>query len=362
MEDISIYIHVPFCERKCHYCAFNSFSADDTLKDNYISLLCDEIIRRKVERPVKTIYIGGGTPSILSEDQIEKIIKTLYDNYNIYEDAEFTIEANPSSITEELLKKWKKLRVNRISIGVQSLNNKALRKIGRLHNKELAIEKIKLTRKYFDNVSVDLLVGLEKEHDLRRYAREFLMLGVKHISCYLLEVYENTKLHQMIKFGEYTPLNDDEMIAAFNKLSNYLRDASMERYEISNFAFEGYESKHNLNYWSRGDYLGFGLSAYSFVDDTRWNNASTMEEYKTNITQYERLSEKEQIEEIIMLGLRCKLGVKLSELEKLGYDITLNAYYKDYIMQGILKQKDDVLQLNPVYYHLSNTIISNLMP
>ncbi len=364
MKELSIYIHIPFCEQKCNYCAFASFCANEKQKEEYIDLLCKEIKTRKTKRPVKTIYIGGGTPSVLTETQIERIVVTLFENFDVYEDAEFTVEANPNSITENFLQKLKELRVNRLSVGVQSLKDKSLQKIGRLHDKNMAIEKIKLARKYFNNVSADLIVGLENENgkDLCRYAEKLLSLGVKHISCYLLEIYENTKLYQMIKNKEYCPLNEGQLIGAFNKLSNYLQDKGMERYEISNFAFEEYESKHNLNYWQRDEYLGFGLSAHSFLDGIRSCNASNFEDYKLGKTEIEKLTTKQQVEEIIMLGLRCKLGVNLSELKKLNYEIEKNDYFQDYIKQGIIKLKNDRLFLNPVFYHLSNTIISNLMP
>ena len=362
MQDLSIYVHIPFCEQKCHYCAFNSFCANEKMREEYIDLLCEEIVRKKVENPIKTIYFGGGTPSVLSENQIEKIVKTIYDSYNVYEDAEFTIECNPSSINENLLKKWKELRVNRVSVGVQSLNDKSLKKIGRLHDRKMALEKIKLVRKYFNNVSADLLIGLEKEKDVCRHARELLSLGIKHISCYLLEVYENTKLAQMIKTGQYLPLDDDKMIFSFNKLANYLQDMGLRRYEISNFCYDGFESCHNLNYWARGEYIGFGLSAHSFLNNIRSKNAEKLDEYKAGIVECENLSKKDQIEEMIMLGLRCKLGVDIEILKKIGYDIKKNIYFEDYLCQKILKLDGNILTLNSIYYHLSNTIISNLLP
>lgn len=361
-KDISIYIHIPFCEQKCNYCAFNSFCAGEDVKEKYIENLCKEIQKRKTTKNVKTIYIGGGTPSVLSCEQITKIVECVYKNYNVYENAEFTIEANPNSITENLLKTWKGLRINRLSIGVQSLNDKILKKIGRLHTKRIALEKIELARKYFDNVSVDLIVGLEGEtgKSLCHYAKQLLRLKIKHISCYLLEVYENTKIFDMIKNGKFKPLNDGQTIKAFNKLSTYLQDIGMQRYEISNFAFNGYESQHNLNYWARGEYLGFGLSAYSFVDNKRIKNADTLSEYQNGKTEIEILNRKEEIEEIIMLGLRCCEGVDLKKLNKLNFDISKNPYYEEYLKSNILKKEGDRLFLNPIFYHLSNTIISNL--
>lgn len=361
-ENISLYIHIPFCESKCTYCAFNSFCANDDLKEYYVDLLCQEIVERKVSTPVNTIYIGGGTPSILTEKQLSKIVETVYENYNIYEDAEFTIEANPNSLTEEKLEFYKKLRINRLSVGVQSLNDKCLKKIGRLHDKNTAIEKIKLARKYFDNVSVDLIVGLENQDGktLCKHAKMLLDLGVKHVSCYLLEIYDNTILGKQVKEKKYKPLDDNKMIEAFNKLSNYLQDRGLNRYEISNFAYEGYESKHNLNYWSRGNYLGFGLSAHSFVENKRTQNADTIELYEKKKVTQEVLTKKEENEENIMLGLRSKIGVDLKKLRENGYDLSKNSYYNEYVKQGILIETDDRVFLNPVFYHISNTIISNL--
>ena len=361
---LSIYIHIPFCERKCNYCAFNSFCTGDEEKEKYIGLLCKEIeVRAKAEgagKVVRTIYIGGGTPSVLTETQIEKVVNCLRENFEILPFAEFTIEANPNSITEQKLAVWRKLGINRLSIGVQSLSDRSLKKIGRLHDKKMALEKIALARKTFDNVSCDLIVGLEGESgkDLCRYAKELLALGIKHISCYLLEIYDATVLHSMVLQNKYKPLNDDETISAFNKLSSYLQDAGMTRYEISNFAFEGYESKHNLNYWARGEYLGFGISAHSFVNGQRLENAGGMEEYEKGVQKSEMLSAKEENEEKIMLGLRCCLGVDLKSLK--NYDITKNPYFAEYVKQGILMKKGDIVTLNPLYYHISNTIISNL--
>ncbi len=361
-KPISIYVHIPFCEKKCAYCAFNSFCASEKQKEECLDFLCKEIASRKVARPVATIYVGGGTPSVLTEEQIERVANAIYDNFDVYEDAEFTIEANPNSITENLLKKWKSLRVNRLSIGVQTLNERSLKQIGRLHDRKTALEKVKLARKFFANVSCDLIIGLEgqTEKDLCRDAKTLLELGVKHISCYLLEVYENTPLARMIANGKFLPLDEEQTISAFNKLATFLQDEGMTRYEISNFAFDGWESRHNLNYWARGEYLGFGLSAHSFLNGKRFQNAETLEKYSNGEVVEENLSAKEEDEERVMLGLRCNLGVDLSTIQT--YDITQNAYFDEYLSQGILQRKGDRLFLNPLFWHVSNTIISNLLP
>ncbi len=362
MREISIYVHIPFCKQKCFYCAFNSFCADEKTRQRYVDLLCEEIRRRKEKNcVVKTIYIGGGTPSLLSAGEIEKIVGAIYENFDVYDNAEFTIEANPESLSEEILKVWKNLRVSRVSLGIQSLSDKTLKKIGRLHNKKTALDAVKLARKYFDNVSCDLIVGLEGEtgKDLTSYAKNLLELGIKHISCYLLEVYDATPLGKLVEGKKYLPQNDENTILAFNKLSNFLVDNGFERYEISNFALPGYESKHNLNYWARGEYLGFGISAHSFFDGVRRENAATLAEYERGTATLEKLTEKDVIEEKIMLGLRCNLGVSLPIL---GYEIEKNPYFEEYLSQGILIKEGQKLLLNPLFYHLSNTIISNLLP
>lgn len=363
-REISIYVHIPFCEKKCNYCAFNSFCAGGDEIENYINVLCEEIKNRSVNfnaAQVKTIYFGGGTPSILTAEQFEKIVSTIFASFDVKSDAEFTVEMNPNSITQQLLATYKKLRVNRISVGVQSLSDKSLQRIGRLHDRKTALEKIKLARKTFANVSADLIVGLQDEDGktLCRYARELLALGVKHISCYLLEIYPNTPIFEMIKRGKFVPLDDEQTISAFEKLSSYLQDAGFERYEISNIALPGFESKHNLNYWARGEYLGFGLSAHSFVGNVRRENAGKMDDYVKGKFSSEVLTEQEENEEKIMLGLRCKLGVNLKDLK--NCDLTQNPSFKDFLSQGILKQSGDVVTLNPLFYHVSNSIISSLI-
>ncbi len=363
-KDISIYVHIPFCERKCKYCAFNSFCATEHEKEEYIGLLCREIESRakdvSQEYAVRTIYFGGGTPSVLSPQQFERVTSTIFECFDVYDNAEFTVEANPSSITPEKLEKWKQLRVNRLSIGIQTLKDKSLAQIGRLHSREMALEKLKLARKLFDNVSCDLIVGLEGQSgkQICGEAKELLSLGVKHISCYLLEVYPNTPLFHMISNGQFSPLSDEDVVATFNKLATYLQDAGMQRYEISNFAFPGYESRHNLNYWSRGEYLGFGISAHSFLHGKRTENAATVADYRDGKVTAETLSPREEDEEKIMLGLRCNLGFRLSDLKAI--DLEKNPYFADYLGQGILRRSGGVVTLNPLFYHLSNTIISNL--
>ena len=359
-----IYVHIPFCERKCNYCAFTSFSSDEYTKEKYVDLLCKEIKSRADGRKIETIYFGGGTPSVLNAAQIEKISNAIKENFDLSSLKEWTIEANPNSITEEFLKTCKKIGINRISIGVQTLSDKNLKKIGRLHTKDEALKKIKLSRKYFENVSADLLVGLEGEggDTLRNYAKTLLNLGIKHISCYLLEIYQNTKLFEMIKSKEFCPLSDDAQIDAFEMLSAFLKEQGMIRYEISNFAYPGFESKHNIGYWTRKEYFGFGISAHSFLNETRLENSHTLIGYEKGDKKAEKLSDKEILEEAIMLGLRCDIGVNLTDLKNLGYEISKNEFFDEYLKQNILIKQNGKIYLNEDYYDVSNTIISNLLP
>ncbi|MBP3619403.1 MAG: radical SAM family heme chaperone HemW [Clostridia bacterium] len=365
---LSIYIHIPFCKRKCNYCAFSSFCAESSLVDKYLNLLCKEIVDRKTSRPIKTIYIGGGTPTILNENQITLIVETLRKNYDLSKVEEFTIEANPNSISLRLLETYKSLGINRLSVGVQTLSDTALEKIGRLHTANEAIEKIRLAKTIFENISADLIIGLENQSgkEVCQYAKKLIDAGVKHISCYLLEIYENTPLYLQIESGKYKPLDDEKTIEVFSELAESLKGYGLKRYEISNFASEGCESKHNLNYWQRGEYFGFGLSAHSFVGKNRIKNSDNFDDYERGEQEIEELSEKEEIEENVMLGLRCDIGVNLRALKKYSYDLSENGYFKEYCKQGILQVEQSangiIIKLNPKFYHLSNTIISNLLP
>ena len=361
MEEISIYIHIPFCERKCNYCAFVSYCLNEEKQNEYIKKLIEEISNFKINKIVQTIYIGGGTPSLLSENNIRKIFYALRKNFLIDRDAEITIEVNPNSVTEEKLKLYKDIGINRISIGVQSLNNKTLREIGRLHDKKAAIKSIKLARKYFTNISADLILGLQHEKNVVKYAKKLISLGVKHISCYMLEVHENTKLFSLIQERRYFPLQDEEVVKSYQNLVKFLKRKKFIQYEISNFAICGYESKHNINYWTFGDYKGFGASSHSYIDGYRIENASKLEEYYNGKQIKEKKNSKTEIEERIMLGLRCEYGVSIKDLFELGYDIMENPYFKDYVEKKIIYLNDDIAYLDPKYYSVSDYIIEHLI-
>ena len=361
-DSLSLYIHIPFCERKCNYCAFVSFCEGEIEQQIYIDFLVREIENFKTERYVKTIYIGGGTPSVLPIFMLKKVFNAIYSNFKVAEDAEITIEVNPNSIDEEKLKEYKKLGVNRISVGVQSLKNSSLKRIGRLHDRRCAIDAVKLISRYFDNISADLILGLEKDKNAVHYAKKLLSLGVKHISCYMLEIHENTKIFEEIKNKKYQPQDDNDVVKEYYKLISYLEKHGVMQYEISNFAKNGYESRHNINYWTLGSYIGFGVAAHSFYNGIRKENANSLKEYYAGKNIEEKENEKTTAEEMIMLGLRCFAGVNILKLKQLGYDIQENKYYQDFIGRWILIEKEGQIYLNRYYLHLSDYIIEKLLP
>lgn len=361
-NDISIYIHIPFCERKCSYCAFVSFCLSKSERERYINSLLDEIENFSTTKKVKSIYLGGGTPSLLSKDEIFAIFSKLRENFDIDETAEITIEVNPNSVDEEKLRAYKAVGINRISVGVQSLSNKTLKSIGRLHTKEEAIEKLKLIGKYFDNISADLILGLSGEKSVVKYAKELIKLNVKHISSYMLEIHENTKLYLEVQDKKYRPLDEKGLTKSYDKLVKFLKKCGFRQYEISNFALADYESKHNLNYWNYGEYVGFGVSAHSFLSHKRMANADTLQGYYKRERKEEKIINDMEIEERIMLGLRCYIGVDISTLKKLGYDIQKNDNYQKFLKEGEIVEDGGKFYLLPKYYKFADYYILNLLP
>ncbi len=366
MNKLGIYIHIPFCESKCIYCDFASFCCAEQEKDKYFQFLRKEIERCDIRgREVDTIYIGGGTPSCVEEGYLEEIIFTLKENYIFSKDMEISIECNPNSIDFEKLKKYNEFGINRISFGVQSLHDNALKTIGRLHTSEMALQAIKMAKKAgFNNINADLLIGLPNSTigGLCEDAEKLINAGVTHISAYMLQVEEGAKLFSLVKSGKLILPSDDESVSQYDALVSFLEKRGFSRYEISNFALENFECKHNLKYWSGSEYLGFGLSAHSYLGNIRQaNSRNFMDYYKGKISK-EILTNEDMVEEKIMLGLRCRLGFSLKELSVLGYDITKNQNFQNFVDKGILKVEKGIVRLKPEYYGTSNYIIANLLP
>lgn len=368
---LGIYVHFPFCEKKCVYCAFSSFVEKNREKE-YISHLLEEIQdfalshKEECHKKVDTIYLGGGTPSTISNENITKVLEQIRENFILSEDAEITIECNPNSTTKEKLELYKKLGINRISFGVQSLNDDELKFLGRLHTKEGAKEKINLAKEVgFENISADLIIGIkgQSEESLLESAKELISLGVQHISSYMLQVEENTPLFDMVKNCPSLLPDDDECVKLYQSLVSYLGKSGFEQYEVSNFAKKGKMSKHNFKYWIGEEYVGFGLGASSYINRTRENNASTFEGYyKKEKSLSEKIDREKLIEEHIMLGLRCVNGISVGYLKSLGYDIEKNENLDFFIKNRVLKRENGKIYLNKEYFSVNNYIIVKLLP
>ena len=370
MTDIMIYVHIPFCDSKCFYCNFSSFVCGEDIKRQYFEKLNQEIVKNTDKNlNVTSIYIGGGTPSCVDERYIAKIIDALKTNFSVSKDAEISIEANPCSLTNEKIKSYLKCGINRISIGVQSLDNKSLKTIGRKHSKNQAIHAIKLAKQIgFKNINADLLIGIPGQtySKLKRSAKLLLRQNITHLSAYMLINEPNTLLTRLIEKGDIKTVSEDECVTNYNKLTNYLNKHGFVRYEISNFAKDNFECKHNLGYWQLKNYLGFGVATHSFFDGFRYENPSRIDDYLKSNFEYtkNKLSEVEKIEEYLMLGLRTIYGVDITNLKMLGYDI-LKQKDKEInflLKSGFLQLNNNHISVNNEHFGVLNQILLKLLP
>ena len=338
-----IYVHIPFCKQKCSYCDFHFSTTFHKYRTEMIESICKEIIYRKdylAHQTIETVYFGGGTPSLLTKNEFEKILNTIQNTFNISVDLEFTVEANPDDINEHNLKDWKEIGVNRLSIGLQSFREEDLRWMNRAHNSTEALNCVSLAQKAgFDNLSVDLIYGLPNlsTEDWKKNIQHVIDMNVPHVSAYCLTVEEKTSLHQMVKNNKIKPATEDEQSDQFNLLIETLAENGMEQYEISNFSKPGKHSVHNSNYWFGKHYLGIGPSAHSFNGASRSWNISNNQQYIKKITNNEKwdeievLSKANQFNELLMVGLRTKFGVNIKKLKEIlpfsiAFQNTLNTF------------------------------------
>ena len=284
MKNLGLYIHIPFCASKCAYCDFLSFCYGEDKQKEYLDALLLEIefYKNKFKDKVfDSLYIGGGTPSAVFNGFIEKLSKKVFDSFNFTSDTEFTIEVNPNSFNEEKLTEYLRARVNRISIGVQCLNDKITNFIGRVQTRSAVENAFNILNKHnFVNISADIMLAMpnESDQDIIDTINFFKQNNVKHVSAYSLQVEENTPLFDRVQAGESVP-NDDESRRQYDLAVELLKRAGYNRYEVSNFAIPGYESRHNQKYWNNTEYLGLGVSAHSFYNNMRIFNTSNLNEY-----------------------------------------------------------------------------------
>ena len=340
---LGIYIHIPFCKQKCYYCDFPSYAGKEACQDAYLDALLFEIRKAGKEyhgRMVDTVFFGGGTPSVLPKEALPRIITALRESFAFADDAEVSAEANPGTADAEKLASWRRAGINRISFGVQSFHDDLLRRIGRIHTSEEAIDAIKLARKMgFDSINLDLIYGLPSqtvamlEEDVKRA----VSIGVEHISVYGLIVEEDTVLEELVDAGRVTLPSDEDEEAMYDHVTTHLEGVGYHRYEISNYARDGKVCRHNLKYWQFRDYLGLGSAAHSFVDGKRFANERSIDDYIRRMAEEgtARLAdEKETIDELrgeyVFLALRTAEGVDTEEFTK-TFGMDFFAQYGDII-------------------------------
>jgi oxygen-independent coproporphyrinogen-3 oxidase len=369
-----IYIHIPFCKKRCSYCDFFS-SEQVTGKSQYIDAVCREAVTGKdylAGQPVDTIYFGGGTPSQLDAPHFEKIFRTLDILFGISSRpaAEITIEANPDDISVDYVESVRHLPFNRISLGVQSFNDRELETLGRRHDAKTAVEAVELLQRYsYRNISIDLMYGLpgQTEKSWTDTVLRALSLGVQHISAYHLSYEEGTPLRQMLNRGIVSEPDEELSLRLFDILIDTLSAGSFEHYEISNFAVPGYRSRHNSSYWNNSHYLGLGAAAHSYNGcSRRWNVASISDYINSSRhipADIEYIDEKTAYNDFIMTRLRTAEGINSAELHRLFGNRCLEHFRRQarkHLDSAALQETGTGIRLTRNGIFISNTVISDL--
>lgn len=338
-----IYIHIPFCKQKCTYCDFHFSTTFEVYRKEMIDAICREITSRSKylqNQEVRTIYFGGGTPSILDETELELVLNTISNVNSVSPTAEISLEANPDDISSSSLEMWKKHGVNRLSIGLQSFKQTDLDWMNRAHNVDESLSCVALAQKHgFQNITVDLIYGLPKLslEEWTDHVNRVMDMGVPHLSAYCLTIEEKTVLSNWVNKGKISTPNEDTQSDQFVKLLEIIKANGFEQYEISNFSKPNFESQHNSNYWKGEWYLGVGPSAHSYNGISRRWNVSNNRSYmkgvlsEENYSETEQLSSKDQFNEQILIGLRTKYGVNLQNLKQLhqfskNFQLTLDGF------------------------------------
>lgn len=358
----SIYIHIPFCRSICSYCDFTKVLYNKDLVIPYLEALESEIDDFYESELVDTLYIGGGTPSCLSEYETQRLIDIL-SRFKFSSDYEFTFECNIEDIDQRLLLDLKEMGVNRLSIGIESFDNDKLKFMNRNITFKEAVEKIVLVREAgFDNINVDLMYGIpyEKVKDLRKDLNLFLKLDVEHISTYSLIIED----HTMCKVREDANICEEEELRMYEYIETKLKKQGYVHYEISNFAKPGYESKHNLRYWNNEEYYGFGLGASGYIKGFRYENTRSFDDYLKGEYKLDEhlVSSQEMMENEVMLGLRKIQGINLQEFfDKYEVNIQDEFPIKPLLKSKELIYKDGYIFINPKYIYVMNEILLKLI-
>ena len=370
-----IYIHIPFCKRRCIYCDFFSTTQSEK-KSAYVQALCQELDMRKdylEGEDIETIYLGGGTPSQLTQKELEEIFSSLYNIYKVKEDAEITLEANPDDLTPEYIHMLRTLPINRISMGIQTFQEETLKLLHRRHTAQQAIEAVKHCREAgFQNISIDLMYGLPGEtlETWKEDLQQAIALHPEHISAYHLIYEEGTALWKLREQNQVEEADEDLSVTLFKTLIEELTHAGYEHYEISNFCLPGLHSRHNSSYWIGKKYLGCGPSAHSFNGTSRQWNVASLDKYIQSIQQGELDYEIEELDiytrynDFVITTIRTHWGMSLSHLRS-TYGENLYQYClrmaKPHLEQGVLEMKEDTLKLTKEGIFISDGIMSDLL-
>lgn len=369
----ALYVHIPFCLRKCNYCDFVSFSYKENIADEYLSAVDREMALyadKFNDHHLRTIFIGGGTPTCLSAEQINLLMKALHRYFSWDKATEFTIEANPGTLTNDKLNVLKDAGVNRFSIGAQSFNEQLLQRIGRIHNVDQIGQAVAMVRKAgFTNINLDLIFGLPDQSltDWQNTLQQVVQLSPEHISAYGLKIEEGTPFALDQENGLLMPCDEELELAMYQQTREILQQAGYQQYEISNFAKPGKPSQHNLTYWHNEPYLGLGLAAHSFMTGQRWENYASIDQYNNALKQglfpianEEAIPLSEQIQDAIFLGLRLIAGINLTNF-KTRYQVDLLEKYQQIIQKhqknGLLNIEENNLKLTPKGLFLSNEVM-----
>ena len=373
LRDISLYIHIPFCKQKCFYCDFPSYASIDHLREDYVEALCKEIKEKDIKNNIKSIFIGGGTPSHLSAKEIEKLLKVI-NELNLDENIEFTMECNPGTLDEEKLKVMKNGGINRISMGLQAVQNSLLKEIGRIHSFKIFEENFLLARKVgFNNINVDLMFGLpnQRVEEWKESLETIAKLNPEHISAYSLIVEEGTPFYKLWERNKLIlPSEEDERLM-YELTKDLLNSYGYNQYEISNYAKKGFECYHNKVYWECKEYLGLGSASSSFIDEKRIKNIENVKLYIDNIKNNLSIIEeeykntlKDDMEEFMFMGLRMAKGINVEEFKK-RFNKDIEEVYKTVIDKNIklnlLKKEKEFLKLTEKGIELSNSVMSDFI-
>lgn len=366
-NNIGLYIHIPFCIRKCRYCDFLSFPVDYETRKAYVEALCGELkARGKESPPADTVFIGGGTPSVLEEDLILKLGETIRECFDISPGAEFSIEANPGTLTAEKMKAFREIGVNRVSLGVQSLDDRLLETLGRIHRAGDAKNSYRMLREHgFENINLDLMFALPGQDlgDWENTLKQAVALGPEHLSFYGLIFEEGTAFFEDLNAGRLTEADDVTDREMYHRALEILEAVGYRHYEISNAAKPGLESRHNLKYWTMADYLGCGLGAHSYMDGTRFSNTEDLKEYLDKEEKTDRVhvnTEKDIREETIFTGLRLVEGLSKKLFRRvIGHEIreVYGPQIDKTIRQGLLEETEEAIRLTKKGLDLANAVM-----